>query len=287
MKKYYPPLVRVLFCMFLSICARQTSGQIQTERFISTGPNSGGFYEYLPREYSLDSTKTFPLIVFIHGLGQLGNGTSQLPLLLQTPIPGLIAKGGFPDSFVVNGKAYEFIVISPQFAYWPGGDDINDVIQYSMAHYRVDTGRIYLTGLSMGGEVTWGYASVSQYAGLLAAIVPIASDTSVNLAGAETMAANHLPIFATHNKDDNYLPCSADIYNISLLNDSIQPPITPKAQFYMFYNSGHDAWDSTYNPNSKLYEGMNIYQWMLLYTRDTGEPPPPPPPPSITSFTPA
>jgi IPT/TIG domain len=287
MKEYCPPLVRVLFCVLLSICARQTSGQIQTERFISTGPNSNGFYEYLPREYSQDSTKTFPLIVFLHGAGQLGNGTTQLPLLLQTPIPGLIAKGGFPDSFVVNGKTYEFIVISPQFAYWPGGDDVNDVIQYSMAHYRVDTGRIYLTGLSMGGDATWSYASFSQWAGLLAAIVPISCDSIYyGLAGAEAMAANNLPIFCTHNKDDPTYPCADDIYNVALVN-SVTPQINPTAQFRMFYNSGHDAWDSTYNPKSIFYQGLNIYQWMLLYTRDSGgNTPPPPALPTITSFTP-
>jgi len=288
MKEYYPPLARVLFCIAFSICTRQTSGQIQTERFISTGPNSGGFYEYLPREYSQDPTKTFPLIVFLHGAGQLGNGTTQLPLLLQTPIPGLIAKGGFPDSFVVNGKPYEFIVISPQFANWPGDDDVNDVIQYSMAHYRVDTGRIYLTGLSMGGDATWSYASYSQWAGLLAGIVPISCDSNYHgLAGAEAMAANNLPIFCTHNKDDNLYPCADDIYNVNLVN-SVSPHINPAAQFRMFYNSGHDAWDSTYNPKSIFYQGLNIYQWMLLYTRDPGgNTPPPPSPPIISSFTPA
>jgi predicted esterase len=285
MKKYYPSLIRVLFCMFLSICARQTSGQTQTERFISTSPNTNGFYEYLPREYSQDSTKTFPLIVFLHGAGQLGNGTTQLPLLLQTPIPGLIAKGGFPDSFVVNGKAYEFIVISPQFAYWPNGGDVSSIIQYAEAHYRVDTGRIYLTGLSMGGDVTWEFASYPQWAGLVAAIVPISSD-SISLGGAEAMAAENLPIFATHNKDDPLYPCADDIYNVNLVN-SVTPHINPAAQFRMFYNSGHDAWDSTYNPNSIFYQGLNIYQWMLLYTRDPGgNTPPPPPPPTITSFTP-
>jgi predicted esterase len=288
MKKYYPPLARVLFCMFLSICARQTSGQTQTERFISTSPNTNGFYEYLPREYSQDSTKTFPLIIFMHGAGQLGNGTTQLPLLLQTPIPGLIAKGGFPDSFVVNGKTYEFIVISPQFAYWPNGGDVSSVIQYAEAHYRVDTGRIYLTGLSMGGDVTWEFASYSQWAGLVAAIVPISSDSNyLGLAGAEAMAGANLPIFATHNKDDPFYPCADDIYNIDLVN-SVTPHINPTAQFRMFYNSGHDAWDSTYNPNSNLYQGLNIYEWMLLYTRDSGgNSPPPPAPPTITSFSPA
>jgi predicted peptidase len=231
MKKYCPVLIRVLFCFFLFICARETSGQVQTARFISTGPNSNGFYEYLPLQYNQETTKTFPLIVFLHGAGQLGNGTTQLSLLLQTPVPGLIAKGGFPDSFVVEGKSFEFIVISPQFVNWPSDDDVNDIIQYSMAHYRVDTGRIYLTGLSMGGDATWSYASYPQWAGLLAGIVPIASDSNYHgLAGAQVMAANDLPIFATHNKDDPILPCSGDIYNVDLVN-SVKPPINPSAQF--------------------------------------------------------
>jgi hypothetical protein len=139
----------------------------------------------------------------------------------------------------------------------------------------------------MGGLATWSYASYSQWAGLLAGIVPIASDTNTHgLAGAEAMAANNLPIFATHNKDDPTLPCSADIYNVNLVN-SVTPPINPTAQFRMFYLGGHDAWDSTYNPNSIFYQGLNIYQWMLLYTRDPGgNTPPPPAPPTITSFTP-
>jgi hypothetical protein len=64
----------------------------------------------------------------------------------------------------------------------------------------------------------------------------------------------------------------------------VKPPINPLAQFRMFYNSGHDAWDSTYNPKSIFYQGLNIYQWMLLYSRDPGGDMPPPPPPIPLGF---
>jgi dienelactone hydrolase len=285
-------VIRVLFCLSLSICARLASAQYQYARYVSTSANSGGYYEYEPAGYNAyQNTKKYPLIVFLHGAGQFGNGdAAELPRVLATAIPHLIAEHQWPDSFKVNGTNFQFIVISPQFAAWPSDDDVNAIVQYAMTHYRVDTGRVYLTGLSMGGLATWSYASYSQWAGMLAAIVPIAADTNFHeLAGARAMAQNNLPIFATHNLRDNYLPCSGDVYNINLVNDSVNPPIRPTAQLKIFNASGHDAWDSTYNPKTLLYQGLNIYQWMLLYSRDPGgNPPPPPPPPgmAITAFSP-
>jgi dienelactone hydrolase len=290
MKKYYPTLIRVLFCTLLFVCARCASAQYQYARYVSTGPNSGGYYEYVPAGYnSYQNTKKYPLIVFLHGAGQFGNGDSaQLPRVLATAIPHLIAEHQWPDSFKVNGSTFQFIVISPQFSVWPSDDDVNGVVQYAMTHYRVDTGRVYLTGLSMGGLATWSYASYPQWAGLLAAIVPTSADSNFpGLAGAKVMAENNLPIFATHNRYDNYLPLSGDIYNINLVNDSVNPPIKPTAQLRIFEAYGHDSWDSTYNPKTIMYQGLNIYQWMLLYTRDPGgSPPPPPTAPVIHSFTP-
>ena len=41
----------------------------------------GGYYIALPACYS-DNTKRYPLIVFLHGLGQRGNGKEELKYLL-------------------------------------------------------------------------------------------------------------------------------------------------------------------------------------------------------------
>src|SRR5580700_3221289 len=112
MKKYYPTLIRVLFCTLLFVCARCASAQYQYARYVSTGPNSGGYYEYVPAGYnSYQNTKKYPLIVFLHGAGQFGNGDSaQLPRVLATAIPHLIAEHQWPDSFKVNGSTFQFIV---------------------------------------------------------------------------------------------------------------------------------------------------------------------------------
>src|SRR5687768_2614997 len=42
--------------------------------------NVGGYYEALPPSYAEEKDKRFPLLVFLHGGGELGNGKSDLPL---------------------------------------------------------------------------------------------------------------------------------------------------------------------------------------------------------------
>ena len=77
--------------------------QVHTPRYISTGPNSNGYYEYLPAGYSTGKT-SYPLIIFMQGEGTLGNGVSGLSLILAQGLPMVINEGKFPDSFNVKGK---------------------------------------------------------------------------------------------------------------------------------------------------------------------------------------
>src|ERR1700694_3606519 len=98
--------------------------QVQTPRYITTSSNSHGFYEYLPAGYGTGSQK-YPLMIFIHGIGELGNGVSDLPRVLKNGPPKLINNGTFPNSFTVNGNTFSYIVISPQFVNIPGPLDID------------------------------------------------------------------------------------------------------------------------------------------------------------------
>ena len=173
------PLNKVAFgYLLLAVCVLFNVGglmaQVQTARFISMVPNSKAFYEYLPQNYNSES-QTYPLMVFLHGVGELGNGTAgSLTTVLRNGPPKYINDGTFPVSFTVNGQVFKFIVISPQFVGWPSAADVQGVIDYAVGTYRVNTNRIYLTGLSMGGGVTWDYASAgSAFANRLAALLPV------------------------------------------------------------------------------------------------------------------
>src|ERR1700730_3721164 len=56
----------------------ETLPPVQTAVSTTVNANCLGFYKALPARY--DSTsKKYPLMVFIHGIGELGNGTTDLP----------------------------------------------------------------------------------------------------------------------------------------------------------------------------------------------------------------
>jgi predicted esterase len=271
MKNTYSFISGALCLLILLFAVPELNAQVQTARAISTGPNSNGFYEYLPQGYSSGNTR-YPLIVFLHGVGELGNGGSDLPTVLRNGPPALISQGRFPASFTVNGKTSSFIVISPQFVAWPTNDDVDDVIEYALQNYRVDTGRVYLTGLSMGGFATWAYASDPDNAKMLAGLVPIAGGQLPNgQTSAGAIAKANLPVFAAANLNDPTVPSINTIDNINLIN-SIVPSINPTALDTIYNASGHGGWSVTYDPTIPMHNGLNIYEWMLQYTRNASEP---------------
>src|SRR5450432_3004669 len=226
MRKLYW-LRSMMLCLFIAGFFQQTTAQTQTARNISMTANSDGYYEYLPQGYE-SGTQNYPLILFAHGAGELG--AVPLSALLGAGLPALIDQGNFPVSFTVNGQTSSFIVISPHFSMnWPVPTDIQDILDYVVQHYRVDQSRIYMTGLSMGGGVTWDYAGGSSiYANRLAAIVPIAGASWPEPSRGRVIANANLPVWATHNDGDPTVPVSYT--NDYITNINAAPSPTPLAK---------------------------------------------------------
>jgi hypothetical protein len=265
----------VLFFLFQTFLYQASSGQVLTARFKSITPNTNAYYEYLPQGYNPSDTARYPLLIHLIGAGDLGTGTpSQITLLLRSGPIFEVSSGVFPDPVIVNGKSFGFIIIDPQFMVQPSVTDVNSVINYAIANYHVDTTRIYLTGLSMGGGVCWQYSGYQpSYANRLAAIVPVCGDITPDLGRARIIAASNLPVWATHNNQDPEVPAAYTEQEIAYINEPPAP--VPPAMLTIFNNNVHDAWTATYTPTLSV-NNMNIYQWMLQYTRlsATGNNPP-------------
>src|ERR1700722_7128083 len=263
------PVLMLLFAA--SVFAQAEADTTLTPRYIATGPNSNGFYEYLPKGY-VGGTAKYPLIICLHGDGELGNGTTQLPNLLNGAIPMYINQHLFPESVTVNGQTTSFIVIMPQFVAWPVDADVDDVIAYAEQNYRVDENRIYLTGYSMGGGVTWTYAGDgTANASKLAAIFVVAGAKAMNAQMGDITSPWNLPVFTTNNSGDPTIPDTVTINNVNLINAAVPPP-TIKAIDTIFDAAGHDAWTKSYNPFTIYSSGLNVYQWMAQYSRAITEP---------------
>lgn len=263
-------LAVALLCLLQMGFYANAKAQVQTARpntFITN--NCNGFYEYLPQGYGSGSQK-YPLLIFFHGVGECGDGSpSQLPLVLRNGPPQLAANGKFPVTVTSGGKTFSFIMLSPQMRSWASRDDINTIIDYAIANYRVDVSRIYLTGLSMGG------GSVLEFAGKsvtgvrrIAALTTAAGAYGIFPSEADNVAAANLPFWATHNTGDGTVSVQVTIQNVDTINNYTARPPNPLAKRTIFNASGHDAWTQTYDPNFRE-NGMNVYEWMLQFTRGT------------------
>ncbi|RYY71662.1 MAG: T9SS type A sorting domain-containing protein [Chitinophagaceae bacterium] len=270
--------MKISFTFLLSILLSGLSvGQTQTPVYLSqTIPNasSKGFYRYLPADYAT-STKSYPLIIWVHGAGQVGQGTAtELPKVLEWGLPKIISEGGFPSSFNVNGTDHSFIVISPQFMGWPSGVNVGAMINYVSNNYRVDAERIYLMGISAGGGGVWDYASISvANSDRVAAMIPFCGTLSPTQTLAGRIAASKMPVWAFHNTNDGTVPVANSRNWVNYINSYVPAP-TPAAKLTEFpvqSNNAviaHECWSLATLPSYKP-QGINIYEWLLQYKRRT------------------
>ncbi|MEP6675423.1 MAG: T9SS type A sorting domain-containing protein [Ferruginibacter sp.] len=266
MKDQKKSIIAVILCGLSALVSFTASAQVQTPRYVSMTAYSNAYYEYLPQGYN-STGDNYPVIIFFHGSGENGNGSpAVLPLVLKNGTPKQISQGIFPNYFLCNGDTFRCIVISPQFILSPPPQDINNVIDYVISHYRVDINRIYLTGLSQGGGNAWDYAGNNiSYANRVAAIVPICGFSWPDPAKGQIIAAANLPVWATHNNGDPVCPVSYTIGYTDNIDNAPLPP-TPLAKRSIFAASGHDAWSHTYDFTFRE-NGYNVYEWMFRFKR--------------------
>jgi len=223
----------------------------------------GGYYESLPNHYQV-TTKNYPLLIFLHGAGQEGDGGRDLPLVLNDGVAKLINQKTFPANFNVNGNDFSFIVLSPQFRAVPSDSMVLSFVNYALAHYRVDQSRLYLSGLSMGGILATEMAG--HFTPRFAAAVPIsgASTGADKQSNAVNIAAGGLALWAFHNSDDPVMPSWITTDFVSLVNSN-HPLILARGT--IFQSAVHDAWTKALDPSYKE-NNMNVYEWMLQYKRE-------------------
>jgi predicted peptidase len=139
------------------------SADLQVQQGGQTRTVTLNYLLYLPVDYENQPGQRFPLILFLHGVGEAGN---NLELLKVHGIPKLVDEG----------KDYPFIAASPQLrvgmAWMDQVDVLASLIKSLESQYRIDTKRIYVIGISLGGNGVWQFALT--YPDIPAAIAPIA-----------------------------------------------------------------------------------------------------------------
>lgn len=226
-----------------------------------------GHLVYTPSGYTEDGPE-YPLLIFLHGwdpTGYTGTDVAELnELLYGTTPPGLIQLKRWNPSF-------PFVVASPRlksYSYWRH-QDIHNFIEYMIDHYQVNTKRIYLTGLSLGGGGTWYYVGERGDDSYVAAIVPISAR------GEERIVPNltKVPIWAFHGDSDTTVPPFDNFGSVPLVRaiNAYNPQI--RAKVTVFTNTGHDAWSRVYSDQFTTSTwntpfNVSIYDWLLQYKKE-------------------
>src|SRR5690242_3532552 len=222
----------------------------------------------IPWDYN-QAAKSYPLLIFLHGIGARGNNLNLL--LNDAGIPQLTSQGKAPFG-IVNGDTTRFIVLSPQdqwhsFSVYPA--EVHNAIQDLLGRgYKIDSNRIYLTGLSAGGGMVIQY--LNDYPGdPVSAVVPMSpAGPGVPL---DVSPYKNAYMWALSGNSD---PLTS---NATTEVDAINK-VYPGHARMTIYPGGHCCWNTYYDPayreniNGKM---MNIYEWMLQYSFN-GAPPPPP-----------
>jgi predicted peptidase len=209
--------------------------EVKAQEGVSDNPP----YNYLlftPANY--DKQDKWPLIVFLHGSGERGDNLE------------LVKKHG-PPKIVEEKPDFEFMVVSPQVpdrSRWDADKVVQLVDQVSKS-LKVDTDRIYLTGLSLGGYGTWSTAT--KHPDRFAAIVPICGLGDPEAAE----ALKSVPCWVFHGAKDQAVPLARSEEMVAAIKKAGGEP-----KFTVYPDAEHDSWTESYN-------NPELYQWLLQQQR--------------------
>jgi predicted peptidase len=202
---------------------------------------------FVPQDYHA-SGKPWPLLLFLHGLGESGHGGDELE---RVEVHG-------PPGFVESRPDFPFVVVSPQLpppkrgmedvpTAWKA-DELIQLVDHVQKHLNIDPTRVYVTGLSMGGFGT--FRLVAKYPERFAAAVPICGGGEP---AAMAKSLRRVPIWAFHGKLDPTVPVSRSEEMVNAVRRA-----GGDVRLTIYPDVAHNSWKPT-------YDNPEIYKWLLSH----------------------
>jgi len=198
-------------------------------------------YRRLISDY--DPISKYPLVIFLHGSGERGDDNeSQLKW------------GVMNFASDQNMKLHPSIVIAPQCPEnmaWVNFSNpeqsfpsdptfamrlVKELIDETIKNFPVDTNRIYITGLSMGGFGT--FDAISRYPNMFAAAVPVCGGGDISKAP----EIAHIPMWIFHGALDSAVDPNLSFNMVkALTKEGANPGYT------QYPEVGHFSWIAAYS----------------------------------------
>lgn len=245
------PVNSLLVALFLipSIAAAQVQSRIETgflDRSVSLGGQAYRYQIFVPAAYT--PSQRWPVILFLHGAGERGSDG-----YIQTQV-------GLGAAIRQNAARIPAIVVFPQStadSTWTGtlARVAIAALDQTMREYQTDPARVYLTGLSMGGNGTWyiayrnpkRFAAIAPICGWISperwkAAAPVVPADSGETFSAFARQLRQTPVWIFHGEVDPVVPVEESRKTFAALQAAGAP-----VQYSEVPGTGHNSWDPAYS----------------------------------------
>ncbi len=215
-------------------------------RFTAADGRALEYLLFLPARYGEAPEGRWPLILFLHGAGERG---SEL---------AMVRKHGIARIAEEQAETFPFVAVSPQCPAEKRWTDYVDVllaiVEQACTDYTVDRHRVYLTGMSMGGQGTWvlGAAAPERFAALAPVCAPRRPPTDDWEGRARALA--HTPVWAFHGGQDPVVPLADSEAMVEAIRRA-----GGDARLTVYPEAAHDAWTAA-------YADPGLYAWFLRHS---------------------
>jgi len=249
----------LIFCFIIIFVPGQCQSDWKKETDTATYVNTKGTLPYrifIPD--SISNSEKIPLVLFLHGAGERGDDNEsqllhgvkyfmndtirkQFPCILLVPQCPVSARWVEVDW---SRPSHKMPLISIPL------QQVFELIDSLILVLPVDTERIYITGLSMGGFGTWD--ALARRPGFFAAAMPVC--------GGGDEATAHLmqqtPIKAFHGNLDHLVIPARSVNMVKAVNDA-----GGNAECIVFPKLGHLCWD-------QVYSDVENIRWLFSHKRE-------------------
>jgi len=226
--------------MISQFAAIDRTDMMRAESFTSTDGITLPYRIYVPE----GTTAALPLVLYLHGAGERGDcnrAHTRKNSVMQTLLND------------ENRVEFPAIVIAPQC---PAGTswqhltaELMSLLEDVMAAYPVDAGRVYITGISMGGNGTW--EMLAAYPNFFAAAVPICGWGTPESA----YRFSDVPIWVFHGARDRGILPEYSREMVQALENA-----GSNVRYTEYPRETHQAWEIAYRE-------AELFPWMFAQTR--------------------
>lgn len=235
---------RLLFCIItLFLALTVLMAQTPTlEKHESVAP--GGYRFWLA--HPADTATAKPAIIFLHGASLCGRDLDRV-------------KRYGPLDALERGRNIDAYIIAPQN---PGGswrpDKIMDVLAYVKSEFNVDSTRVYVMGMSLGGYGTADFAAT--YPDDIAAAIAICGGTT--LSSLDNL--NKLPFWVVHGTGDRAVSVRQSDLMVEAMK--IADEETPRLVYDRVPGMNHST-------PARIFYIPEVYEWLFSHSlSDEGRP---------------